>query len=215
MRRSPGKNAGSAPLDIAGSEPLVATFRSGLSVTVVPKTELIEIRYRSRSPQLSENIVNALVNAYIERNFKVKYESTMQASDWLQKQLDELRSNVARTQEKLAQFQNNMVLFSGGGNDESKNSTVNKLDELNRQLTLAQTERIVKEAAWRMAESGNPELVWRCGGEVRCIYAARATSRAAESIRPGQRQVRLSLSQGRATQGAIGTGGRRHPSRSE
>jgi len=137
---------------------LLGTFRSGLSVAAVPKTELVEIRYRSTSAKLSADVVATLVDAYIERNFRVKYESTMQASDWLQKQLGDLKQNVERTQEKLSNFEKaHGVVFLGA--DESKNSTITKLDELSQKLAAAQSERIMREAAYRTAEGGNPELM--------------------------------------------------------
>ena len=49
--------------------------------------------------------MNMLVATYIEQNFKTKFESTMQASDWLSKQLVDLQMKVETSQEKLVQYQ--------------------------------------------------------------------------------------------------------------
>jgi succinoglycan biosynthesis transport protein ExoP len=136
----------------------VGNFRKGLNVRTVPKSELIEITYRSYDPKLSADIVNQLVEAYTERNFQVKFQSTMQASNWLSKQLDGLKQTVERTQERLAQYQkDNGILFLG--NDEAHNTTTAKLTELEKQLVTVQSERIVKEANYHLASNGNPELI--------------------------------------------------------
>lgn len=138
---------------------LLKAFQSALHVSTMPKTELIEIGFRSRSPQMAVDVVNSLVSAYVERNFKVKYEATMQAADWLQKQLEEIKNTVEDRQARVADFEKQHGVWFTGAGEDNKNSTVSKLDDLDAKLTAAEAERIVKEASWRMAESGNPELV--------------------------------------------------------
>ena len=50
----------------------------------VPNTRIIEVHYRSADPQMAANVVNTLMQTYVENNFKARFESTMQASDWLE-----------------------------------------------------------------------------------------------------------------------------------
>src|SRR5581483_6792617 len=84
---------------------LLNSFRGGLKVTRVPSTRIIQVDYLSADPKLAANVVNTLENTFIEQNFKTKYESTMQASDWLSKQLLDLQMKVETSQEKLVQYQ--------------------------------------------------------------------------------------------------------------
>src|SRR5215469_412597 len=72
--------------DPARAAGLVGAFLGGLSVQVVPNSQLIQVSYTHRNPQLSAEIVNSLVRTYIEQNFKTKYESVTQTSDWLSKE---------------------------------------------------------------------------------------------------------------------------------
>ena len=51
--------------------------------------------------------MNTLINTYIEQNFKTRFESTMQASDWLSKQLVDLEMKVQTSQEKLVNTRSN------------------------------------------------------------------------------------------------------------
>ena len=70
---------------------LLAAFRGKLHVALIPNTRIIEIHYNSTDPQLAASAVNTLAATYVEQNFKTKFESTMQASDWLSKQLSTCR----------------------------------------------------------------------------------------------------------------------------
>lgn len=135
---------------------LLKTFHDNLSVSVVPRTRMLEIEYLSPDPKLAAQILNALVNAFVEQNFKAKYEATMQTSEWLQTQLADLQRKVETSQQKLVDYQraNNIL-----GLDDKQNITTSKLDQLNRDLTTAQTDRIQKQANYELTKSGSLELI--------------------------------------------------------
>jgi polysaccharide biosynthesis transport protein len=133
---------------------LLNGFKAGLRVTLVPNTRIIEIHYRSADKNLAANVVNTLINTYIEQNFKTRFESTMQASDWLSKQLVDLEMKVQTSQEKLVQYQKQHEIL---GIDEKQNITTSKLDELNKELTAAESDRMQKESVYRLVQSGDPD----------------------------------------------------------
>ena len=78
----------------------------------------------------------------------------MQASDWLSKQLVDLQMKVETSQEKLVRYQKEHEIL---GIDEKQNITTAKLDELNKELTTAESDRMQKEAIYRMTQSGDPD----------------------------------------------------------
>jgi succinoglycan biosynthesis transport protein ExoP len=133
---------------------LLNGFKGALRVTLVPNTRIIEIHYRSADKNLAANVVNTLINTYIEQNFKTRFESTMQASDWLSKQLVDLEMKVQTSQEKLVQYQKQHEIL---GIDEKQNITTSKLDELNKELTSAESDRMEKESVYRLVQSGDPD----------------------------------------------------------
>ena len=135
---------------------VLGAFHGNLHATLIPNTRIIEIHYKSTNPQLAADIVNTLANTYVEQNFKTKFESTMQASDWLSKQLVDLQMKVETSQEKLVRYQKEHEIL---GNDEKQNTTTEKLDEINRELTLAESDRIQKEAVYRQTQSSDPQVV--------------------------------------------------------
>ena len=92
----------------------------------------------------------------MEQNFKTKFESTMQASDWLSKQLVDLQMKVETSQEKLVRYQKEHEIL---GTDEKSNIITEKLDELNKEMTTAELDRMQKEAVYRQTQSSDPEVV--------------------------------------------------------
>ncbi|HWR13928.1 MAG TPA: polysaccharide biosynthesis tyrosine autokinase [Terriglobales bacterium] len=135
---------------------MMGFVQGGLRLSIVPKTRIIEIRFANPNPQMAAKVVNTLVNVYIEQNFKTKFESAMQTSDWLSKQLSDLQLKVEVSQEKLVRYQREHGIL---GIDEKQNIVTAKLDELNKELTAAEADRIQKEARYRLAVSGSPELI--------------------------------------------------------
>ncbi len=135
---------------------VLESFKGNLRVSLIPNTRIMEIHYRSADPQLAANAVNTLAATYVEQNFKTKFESTMQASDWLSKQLVDLQMKVETSQEKLVRYQKEHEIL---GIDEKQNITTQKLDELNKELTAAESDRMQREAAYRQTQSTDPEAV--------------------------------------------------------
>src|SRR6202142_2870143 len=135
---------------------LLGAFRGNLHVTLIPNTRIIEIHYNSTDPQLAASSVNTLAATYVEQNFKTKFESTMQASDWLSKQLVDLQMKVETSQEKLVRYQKEHEIL---GTDEKTNIITEKLGELNKEMTMAESDRMQKEAVYRQTQSNDPEMV--------------------------------------------------------
>ena len=150
----PGRELGDIPPQ--SRDHLLGRFQKGLHLEIVPKTDIIQVRYRARDPLLAADVVNAVVNSYTERNFRTSYNSAMQVSDWLSKQMDDLKTNAEESQRKLADLQRTTGMI---GADESDNIVTEKLKQLDEQLTAVESDRIVKEARYRIADSGNPELI--------------------------------------------------------
>src|SRR3954452_19986341 len=146
--------------DPARASAMVGGFKGNLKVGLSPNTRIIEVHYRSPDPQMAANVVNTLMQTYVENNFKARFESTMQASDWLSKQLVDLQMKVETSQEKLVRYQKEHEIL---GTDERQNITMEKLDELNKELTAAESDRIDKEAAYHLVESGDPEALASAG----------------------------------------------------
>ncbi|HEX9120630.1 MAG TPA: polysaccharide biosynthesis tyrosine autokinase, partial [Terriglobales bacterium] len=143
-------------LDTAQTARSAGKIKGGLSVTTVPRTRLVDIRYASPNPQVAAEVVNTLIDTYIEHNIRGHFESTMQASEWLSRQLTDLRIKAETAQQRLVEYQQQKQIV---GVDEKQNITITKLEALNGELTKAETERIQKEANYRMSNAEDPEQI--------------------------------------------------------
>ncbi len=149
--------------DSGRASSLLGGFKGSLKVSLSPNTRIVEIRYRSADKQMAANVVNTLMQTYVENNFKARFESTMQASDWLSKQLVDLQMKVETSQEKLVRYQKEHEIL---GMDEKQNIITNKLDELNKELTSAESERMDKEAVYQLIQSGDADAVASSAGGI-------------------------------------------------
>src|SRR5882724_7112255 len=172
---------------------LLGGFKGNLKVSLIPNTRIIEIHYRSTDPTLAANVVNALAATYVEQNFKTKFESTMQASDWLSKQLEDLQMKVETSQEKLVRYQKEHEIF---GIDEKQNIITQKLDELNKELTSAESDRMQKEAVYRMTQSGDPDAVASAVSyDPRASLTATGTSALLEKLHQQQADLKIQIAE--------------------
>ncbi len=101
-------------------------------------------------------VVNSLVSNYQEQQFRTRFAATAQVSDRLSKQLDDLKDQVAASQEALVQYQKQAGIL---GVDETHNIVMTRLEEADKQVVAAQGDRILAQAIWQLARSGNPELI--------------------------------------------------------
>jgi capsular exopolysaccharide synthesis family protein len=148
---------------------LLDRFQRRLTVTLVPKTEIIEIRFRDRDPILAAQIVNTMADDYINMSLRHRYTTTMQASSWLSTQLNDLKANVEQAEQAFAQYQkdkgiilthgNAMTDSTGSHQSFGSNVVLDQLEETNHVLSTAEADRIIKEVRLRTAQSRDPELI--------------------------------------------------------
>lgn len=149
------KNDSIADLDSQAEllAPYVGYLKNGLSVnpvkdnrTAQKETRLIKVEYTHFDPVIATNIVNALADAYVLQNLEQKVESNASASDFLQKRVAELQSQIRQGEERLMNYgRSNQILSLDSG----QNTVVQRLADLNNKLSQAESERINAEAAYR------------------------------------------------------------------
>ena len=120
---------------------LLDRFQDHLHVGTLPRTLLIEIRFRSRDPQLSADVVNALIAAYQRQQADQRVQATGQAVRQLQDQLHALKTRADEDDRRLAAFQKKHgiliapeTLSNGGSASSGHLSAVVGVDELGKEL---------------------------------------------------------------------------------
>jgi capsular exopolysaccharide synthesis family protein len=178
--------------DSAKTSAVLATFKGNLQVALVPNTRIIEVRYRSPDKNIAARVVNTLANTYVEQNFKTRFESTMQASDWLSKQLVDLQIKVETSQEKLVKYQKEHEIL---GIDEKQNITTAKLDELNRELTTAESARMEKESIYHLVQTGDSDSIAAAANVDGAARGSSANSALLEKLREQQADLKIQVAQ--------------------
>jgi succinoglycan biosynthesis transport protein ExoP len=141
----------------AASRPaILGAFLGHLAVKRVPNSRLIEVHFEAEDPQLAAQVVNTHLQNYVEENFRSKYDATTQASNWLSAELEELRIKVEKSEDARIAYQRENQIWEI---DEKQDITSQKLGDLSKAVTDAQTDVALKEALYRMAISGNVDAL--------------------------------------------------------
>jgi polysaccharide biosynthesis transport protein len=129
---------------------ILGDFLGRLTVNRVPNSRLIEVQFAAEDPQLAAEVVNKHLENYKERNFKSRYDATMQASDFLSSELEELRIKMEKSDAAEVAFEQQNQIWMV---DANQNTTQQKLQQLSNALTQVQTELAEKEATYDLAHS--------------------------------------------------------------
>ena len=146
---APTATSGAAPA--ASPDPAeVDNFLSGLIVSPVPTSRLVDVRYRSTDPVLAARYANAIVQEYIDQNLEFKFLATKEAAEWLGNRLTDQRAKVQEAEEALQRYREQTGVLSV---DVNNDSAIQKLDTLATAVTNARAARIEKEALFSQTET--------------------------------------------------------------
>jgi succinoglycan biosynthesis transport protein ExoP len=152
---------------------LVKTFRSGLTVSQVKNSRLVEVAFESPDAQLSTAIVNDLVRQYLDDAHRSKYNSTLKAAESLAPELNDLRASVDKSNQALSDFQKThegtelagVAPPSGDASADSMGQAISsnpiavRVAQLNQQLTQSISDRLQQESSIRLIEQGHNDVL--------------------------------------------------------
>lgn len=136
--------------------PELGAFLGSLTVKRVPQSRLLDISFESTSPDLAAQILNAHITNFMEQNFRSKYDATAKATGWLTEQLSELKVKVQNSEDARLAYERQHQIWEL---DDKRNITTQRLTDLNKELTDAQSDRMRKEALYEFAKAGNIDAV--------------------------------------------------------
>ena len=142
--------------DAGVRQDVVGRLGAGLSVTPVPKTDLIRISFISLDPKLSASIVNKLIDDYIQRSYQTRFAATQQVSQFLSSQLDDLKEQVKTSQDQMMELQKKLGTL---GFDSTHNQISASLDDLAKAAATAKLNRILAESKYRLLSGMDPNTM--------------------------------------------------------
>lgn len=128
------------------------SFQSRLDIELVRNSRLVKVAFSSVNPELSSQVANAVAQAYIDYNVDSKFRASEKAQQWLSGKINEVRARVEVSEEALQTYTRERGIFSL---EKDENIVMQRLEDLNRELSKAETDRMSKEAIYRES-AGSP-----------------------------------------------------------
>ncbi len=113
------------------------------------KTRIVEVVSAWPDAGLAAEVANALAEAYIDERLNARWETTQRTSEWLSRQLDDLRVKLEDSAERMQEY----ARVSGLMFTSDKESVAQeRLRQLQQELSAAQAERIAKQSLFELLE---------------------------------------------------------------
>ena len=162
----------------------VGTLQANLKVTLILKTDLIEISYSSLNPKLSADIVNKVISTYIQRSYESRFQSTQKVTQWLSGQLEDLKQQVETSEEQMIDVQKRLGII---GIDPTHSQIIAGVDDLARASSQARIARILAEARYRTLSGMGSSAVdpYNTGSTSFAPSTSSASSASSSSMTPG------------------------------
>jgi len=141
--------------DKALEEALTNTFLGYLEIEPRKNTQLVDVSFESRDPQLARQVVDSLGTAFIAKSVEERTEVTRMAAQWLEKRLQTLRDNYIESQKRLQDYleKENLVDLSG-----VLTLTGRQAEDNTARLGNAQKARVEAESLYNKVRSLNDKL---------------------------------------------------------
>src|ERR1700688_2015411 len=137
--------------------PELGAFLGALSVKRVPNSRLMDVSFESTNPLLAAQTVNTHIKNFIEQNFQSRYEATTRASTWLTDQLNDWKIRVEKSEDARITYERQNQIWALDG--DKQNVTTQRLADLNKELTDAQSERMRKQSLFEYVKAGDVDSV--------------------------------------------------------
>ena len=123
--------------DEEGQPVKLKDFRRKLSIDLLGGTDVIEISYRHPSPKKAKEIVDTLMEVYVEEQIRGNQSEPAAAKEFITKELPSIESKVEQAESNISAFrsENDIVDLA-----EEKKGLVANLGELNQQISTVGSE---------------------------------------------------------------------------
>jgi polysaccharide biosynthesis transport protein len=121
-------------------EQAAALVRARLVVAPIRESRLVEISYQDPNPERARQILSTLVTVYTDRNIDVALESTNSAAEWLEGQVQKLKTELEGSEANLHEYKKGNRILSISL-DEQSNMIRQEMQQLSAALTAVRVRR--------------------------------------------------------------------------
>lgn len=134
----------------------VEEFLDNLDVKVVRNSNLVKVSYEADDPEQAANVVNATVQAFIERNLEMKVAPAREAMAWLTDKVDEIRGKMSESATKLQDFKREKELIVTG--ESQSNISLQALSDTTTKVLEAEARRYEAEVKYQQVKSAGNNI---------------------------------------------------------
>ncbi|MFV8819135.1 GumC family protein [Haliea sp. E17] len=139
---------------------VTSAVAGGLSVAPVQYSYIVYLSYESTDRKLAAAVVNAIAEEFIASNLENRLTGTLQATDWLDTRMADLKQKLEESESALQEFREREGLVSVEGRTSLGNSELailsQRLEEARRQRIEAQA---IREEVQGMGDASTDELL--------------------------------------------------------
>jgi capsular exopolysaccharide synthesis family protein len=162
---------------------LIGIFEGGLAAERYGHTNILDLSFTARNPELAAVICNTLIDNYVQHNFSENYAATQEVSVWLQQQLGDLKNRLEASQEHMLTVQKDIGLV---GIDQTQSIVLSRLVDISHDVTQAESQRLIAQARLITLQSAPPDVLATLSGDsVLMGLKARMTALEAENANLG------------------------------
>ena len=137
--------------------PRIATnIQREVQVVPVRGTNLVELSFVAKSPQLAADVANAVADSYIDWNLESKFQVVAQATQFLTAQIEQLKSEIDQKEQQLQAYGRQKDIVS---TDAQGNVTAQRLESLNKDYADAVADRVAKEAKYHEVQTARADSI--------------------------------------------------------
>ena len=129
-------------------------IRGALKVKPVKDTQLIEISIENANGRLAADMVNNIMELFLQTSMQGQMTTLQSAEAFLDKQIESAKIKLEKSEKELNEFARRSGIVSL---DSKLNLIMRQLEEINAALSQAVTVRIGKEALYRQAQNEGGE----------------------------------------------------------
>ena len=144
--------AGATEVELSVPDRLIDQYLGFIAIAPVKQTRLVRIQFTTPSPGLSQALANTHVESFMRMSLESKFSLTKEAREFLDQKKLELRERLEKAEVAINQFRRAHGVVSV---EKGENIVVDRLIDLNKQLTVARSLRIESESLYRTVENRN------------------------------------------------------------
>ncbi|MCO5158943.1 MAG: exopolysaccharide transport family protein [Aquamicrobium sp.] len=133
----------SDPTQASVEERVLKALEEKLRIYRVEGSRVIVVSFSSQSPELAAAVPNAIAEAYVAAQEQAKRQTSADASQWLEPNIEQLRQRVREAEARVADYRASSGLLVGQNNSVLPTQ---ELAEISSELTRARAERSTAEA---------------------------------------------------------------------